>query len=140
MIFLQNAWNSLPNWRRKLRIKRSFFFATLVSTCLTTIAVWVDTVAVGRTNLPPSKVPFDAISTLMSESVYGGRIANDFDADCRLVTEGAFSIAMPDANKREQFWGGSTTSSEQRPVYSLGDLEGFWQELSRVNADLSRIP
>ena len=41
-----------------------------------TIDVWVDSVALNRTNLPPEKVPFDAIFTLMSECVYGGKIDN----------------------------------------------------------------
>ena len=33
----------------------------------------------GRTNLPPEKVPWDAIKTLLSECIYGGKIDNDFD-------------------------------------------------------------
>jgi hypothetical protein len=46
---------------------------------LDTIDVWIDSVAMGRTNLPPSKVPFNAIYTLLSECVYGGKIDNLFD-------------------------------------------------------------
>ena len=33
----------------------------------------------GRTNLPPNKVPWDALQALMSQAIYGGRIDNDFD-------------------------------------------------------------
>ena len=33
----------------------------------------------GRTNLPPEKVPWDALRTLMSECIYGGKIDNEFD-------------------------------------------------------------
>lgn len=33
----------------------------------------------GRTNLPPEKVPWDALVTLLSQSIYGGKIDNDFD-------------------------------------------------------------
>ena len=33
----------------------------------------------GRTNLPPEKVPWDALRTLMSDCIYGGKIDNDFD-------------------------------------------------------------
>ena len=33
----------------------------------------------GRTNLPPEKVPWDALRTLLSQCIYGGKIDNDFD-------------------------------------------------------------
>ena len=33
----------------------------------------------GRTNLPPDKVPWSALRTLLSQCIYGGRIDNDFD-------------------------------------------------------------
>lgn len=33
----------------------------------------------GRTNLPPEKVPWDALATLMSQCIYGGKIDNEFD-------------------------------------------------------------
>lgn len=32
-----------------------------------------------RTNLPPEKVPWDALVTLLSQCIYGGKIDNDFD-------------------------------------------------------------
>ena len=38
----------------------------------------------GRTNLPPEKVPWDALATLMSQCIYGGKIDNEFDQ--RLLT------------------------------------------------------
>lgn len=88
---------------------------------LDTIDVWIDSIAMGRNNLPPSKVPFSAIYTLLSECVYGGKIDNSFDrrllntflkqlfsvgsfeADFRLVTDDLFNLNMPDAVKKEQF-------------------------------------
>lgn len=88
---------------------------------LDTIDVWIDSIAMGRTNLPPSKVPFAAIFTLLSECVYGGKIDNSFDRrllntflkqlfsvssfdnDFKLVTDELFSLSMPDAVKKEQF-------------------------------------
>lgn len=33
----------------------------------------------GRQNLPPNKIPWDALRALMSSAIYGGRIDNDFD-------------------------------------------------------------
>lgn len=88
---------------------------------LDTIDVWIDSVALNRTNLPPEKIPFDAIFTLMSESVYGGKIDNTFDrrlldtflkqlfstksfeAECKLVSDDLVKITIPDALRREQF-------------------------------------
>lgn len=49
-----------------------------------TLDTWIDSTAMGRTNLPPEKVPWDAIVTLLSQSIYGGKIDNDFDQ--RLLT------------------------------------------------------
>ncbi|RUS77140.1 hypothetical protein EGW08_015096 [Elysia chlorotica] len=87
--------------------------------------VWIDSVAMGRTNLPPEKVPWDAIRTLLSQCIYGGKIDNEFDQ--RLLQsfvnklfspksfEGDFPlvldiddikgkhIIMPDGVRREQF-------------------------------------
>jgi dynein heavy chain 1, cytosolic len=88
---------------------------------LDTIDVWIDTVAMGRTNLPPQKVPFDAIYRLLSECVYGGKIDNLFDrrllntflqqlfsvrsfeSEYKLVSDENLQMSMPDAVRKEQF-------------------------------------
>ncbi|XP_071453347.1 dynein heavy chain, cytoplasmic isoform X3 [Hetaerina americana] len=44
-----------------------------------TLDTWIDATAMGRTNLPPEKVPWDALVTLLSQCIYGGKIDNDFD-------------------------------------------------------------
>eukprot|EP01094_Clydonella_sp_ATCC50884_P027826 TRINITY_DN8164_c0_g1_i2.p1 TRINITY_DN8164_c0_g1~~TRINITY_DN8164_c0_g1_i2.p1 ORF type:complete len:4596 (+),score=2011.83 TRINITY_DN8164_c0_g1_i2:76-13863(+) len=44
-----------------------------------TIDYWVNTVAGGRDHLPPEKIPWSALRTLLGQSVYGGRVDNDFD-------------------------------------------------------------
>ena len=55
----------------------------------------------GRTNLPPSKVPWSAFRTLLSQCIYGGRIDNDFDQRLlnsfvnRLFTEKSFESDFP---------------------------------------------
>ncbi|OWF47212.1 Cytoplasmic dynein 1 heavy chain 1 [Mizuhopecten yessoensis] len=85
---------------------------------------WIDSVAMGRTNLPPNKVPWDAIKTLLSQCIYGGKIDNEFDqrllttfidklfspksfeADFNLVSNvdgHGKKISMPDGVQREQF-------------------------------------
>lgn len=49
-----------------------------------TLDTWIDSVALNRTNIPPEKVPWDAIRTLFGQCIYGGKIDNDFDQ--RLLT------------------------------------------------------
>ncbi|XP_066262863.1 dynein heavy chain, cytoplasmic isoform X3 [Euwallacea similis] len=92
-----------------------------------TLDTWIDTTAMGRTNLPPEKVPWDALVTLLSQSIYGGKIDNLFDQRLlqsflhKLFTsksfEGDFAlvanidngpngnrhITMPDGTRRDHF-------------------------------------
>lgn len=92
-----------------------------------TLDTWIDTTAMGRTNLPPEKVPWDALVTLLSQSIYGGKIDNDFDqrlltsflkklftarsfeSDFALVANvdggagGQRHITMPDGTRRDHF-------------------------------------
>nr|XP_018911901.1 PREDICTED: dynein heavy chain, cytoplasmic [Bemisia tabaci] len=95
-----------------------------------TLDTWIESTAMGRTNLPPEKVPWDALVTLLSQCIYGGKIDNDFDqrlltsfltklftprsfeADFALVANvdgvaggptGNRHITMPDGARRDQF-------------------------------------
>lgn len=95
-----------------------------------TLDTWIETTAMGRTNLPPEKVPWDALVTLLSQCIYGGKIDNDFDqrllasflaklftprsfeADFALVANvdgvaggpgGQRHITMPDGSRRDHF-------------------------------------
>ena len=47
-----------------------------------TIDAWVDVASGGRTNLPPDRIPWDALRVLLSQCIYGGKIDNDFDLVC----------------------------------------------------------
>lgn len=72
--------------------------------------------------MPPEKVPWDALVTLMSQSIYGGKIDNDFDQRLlhsfltKLFTPRSFEsdfalvanidgghITMPDGTRRDHF-------------------------------------
>ena len=44
-----------------------------------TIDQWLQPVAKGRANIDPALIPWDAVKTLVKQSVYGGRIDSDFD-------------------------------------------------------------
>ena len=80
---------------------------------------WIDSTSMGRTNLPPERVPWKAILTLLSQCIYGGKIDNEFDqrllvsfleelfnmkcfeADHPLVQ--GKNIHMPEGVRRDQF-------------------------------------
>ena len=49
-----------------------------------TLDTWIDATAMGRTNLSPEKVPWDAMRILLGQCIYGGKIDNEFDQ--RLLT------------------------------------------------------
>lgn len=44
-----------------------------------TIDTWLNAVAKGRANIDPANIPWDALRTLIKQSVYGGRVDSDFD-------------------------------------------------------------
>ncbi|ERE73865.1 cytoplasmic dynein 1 heavy chain 1-like protein [Cricetulus griseus] len=77
----------------------------------------------GRQNISPDKIPWSALKTLMAQSIYGGRVDNEFDQRLlntfleRLFTTRSFDsefklackvdghkdIQMPDGIRREEF-------------------------------------
>ncbi|ELK01220.1 Cytoplasmic dynein 1 heavy chain 1, partial [Pteropus alecto] len=77
----------------------------------------------GRQNISPDKIPWSALKTLMAQSIYGGRVDNEFDQRLlntfleRLFTTKSFDsefklackvdghkdIQMPDGIRREEF-------------------------------------
>lgn len=44
-----------------------------------TIDKWLDSASAGRANISPEKIPWDAIRSLLKQSIYGGRIDNEYD-------------------------------------------------------------
>jgi dynein heavy chain 1 len=40
---------------------------------------WIDSMGKGREAIDPDKIPWDALRTLVSQSIFGGKIDNDFD-------------------------------------------------------------
>lgn len=95
-----------------------------------TLDTWIESTAMNRTNLPPEKVPWDALVMLLSQCIYGGKIDNDFDqrllssflsklftprsfeTDFALVANvdgvaggpgGQRHITMPDGTRRDHF-------------------------------------
>ncbi|CAG8454634.1 4044_t:CDS:10, partial [Ambispora gerdemannii] len=62
---------------------------------INTIDAWIDSVAQGRANIAPEKIPWDALRTLITTSGYGGRIDNEFDK--RLLESFVNSLFTPEA-------------------------------------------
>eukprot|EP01114_Cavostelium_apophysatum_P023031 TRINITY_DN854_c0_g1_i2.p1 TRINITY_DN854_c0_g1~~TRINITY_DN854_c0_g1_i2.p1 ORF type:complete len:4577 (-),score=1545.65 TRINITY_DN854_c0_g1_i2:38-13768(-) len=107
---------------------------------LDTLDYWIDSQAQGKSNLAPEKIPWVALRTLLAETIYGGRIDNDFDQRLlnsfleQLFTEKAFDpdfplvgggrdqsearMTIPEGTKKEQFvrWVDQLPSNET-PVW-----------------------
>ncbi|KAF8887780.1 dynein heavy chain protein 1 [Infundibulicybe gibba] len=95
-----------------------------MSSAFGTIDTWLSSVAKGRANIDPVTIPWDALRTLVKQSVYGGRIDSDFDqrildafvdglftpaayhVDFDLVpsTSGNKVLGVPDGTKIEHFF------------------------------------
>lgn len=103
---------------------------------------WIDSVAMGRTNLPPEKVPWEALRTLLAQCIYGGKIDNEFDQRLltsfvnKLFTPESFdadfvlvnnvegqqgkNIVMPEGVRREQFLQFTSTLTDRQSPTWLG--------------------
>jgi len=68
---------------------------------LDTIDYWIDQAAQGKSNLAPERIPWVALRTLLGQTVYGGRIDNEFDQRLldsflkQLFTEYSFDVNFP---------------------------------------------
>jgi dynein heavy chain 1 len=97
---------------------------------------WIDATSKGRTNLPPNKVPWKAIQSLLADVIYGGKIdsefdqklmvtfieklfaENTFDDSYLLVDAGDVKVKMPDGIRRDQFLAWiEALSDKQSPVW-----------------------
>lgn len=107
---------------------------------LSTIDAWLDTAASGRSNISPSKIPWDAIRILIKDTIYGGKIDSEFDqkildsfvnalftplsyeTEFNLVAkrEDGDKLSIPDGTKLPQFLGWVKQLPDQEPPHWLG--------------------
>jgi dynein heavy chain 1 len=101
-----------------------------------TIDQWLQPVAKGRANIDPASIPWDAVKTLIKQSVYGGRIDSDFDQRVldafvdMLFTSKAYNmdfelvpshsttgttVTAPEGTKIEHFLGWVSSLPEREP-------------------------
>ncbi|KAJ3101821.1 hypothetical protein HDU97_001047 [Phlyctochytrium planicorne] len=128
---------------------------------LTVIDSWLEDAASGRTNIAPEKIPWDAIKSLLTETVYGGKLDNAFDQvllesfvnslfgpfcfdlNFSLVsaTEGGNKLVIPEATKMEQIVAWVSKLPEQQPPSWLGLPSNAERVLmtSKGNKMLSKI-
>ncbi|KAJ8651627.1 hypothetical protein O0I10_012803 [Lichtheimia ornata] len=106
-----------------------------------TIDKWLDGAAGGRANISPEKIPWDAIRSLLKQSIYGGRIDNEYDQRLldsfvnTLFTQHCYdldfeivkstgdnekSVVVPDGTKMEQFMEWVNKLPEREPPTWLG--------------------
>ncbi|VDP01524.1 unnamed protein product [Soboliphyme baturini] len=104
--------------------KRYEFSEADLRVAFDTFDTWIEVAALGRSNLPSDKVPWEALQVLLSQCIYGGRIDNDFDQkllECfikKLFVSNSFNldfaltdsideegrkIIMPEGVRREQY-------------------------------------
>ncbi|KAH9075718.1 dynein heavy chain protein 1 [Lactarius deliciosus] len=86
-----------------------------MASAFTTIDTWLHSVAKGRTNVDPAQIPWDAIRTLIKQSVYGGTILDAFvdglfspaaynvDFDLVPSTASEHLLTAPDGTKLDHF-------------------------------------
>ncbi|CCG82670.1 Dynein heavy chain [Taphrina deformans PYCC 5710] len=113
-------------------------FRLLLTSGRSIIEAHVTTVAAGRINIAPEKIPWQAIRTLLKESVYGGRIDVEadqlildnlvdkiftpqaFNTDYLLVDKDDQQIPVPDATHLSQFLTWIQDLPEREPPAWLG--------------------
>ncbi|KAM0751755.1 hypothetical protein T439DRAFT_218203 [Meredithblackwellia eburnea MCA 4105] len=106
---------------------------------LGTIDAWLAIAARGRANIDPASIPWDALRSLLRESVYGGKIDTEFDqtlldsfiahlfsaraydVNFELVkpSDGGEGLAVPDGNRLEHFISWASELPEQEPPWFL---------------------
>ena len=109
------------------------------ASALDVVDAWIDLAAQGRSHLSPEKVPWQALRTIILESVYGGRIDNEFDYAVlesfisRLISPDAYDlgfalirgedfpdVTIPDVTKVNHFLEWIDTLPEREPPTWLG--------------------
>ncbi|KAI9017153.1 dynein heavy chain [Gaertneriomyces semiglobifer] len=104
------------------------------------IDTWMDKVSQGRANIPPERIPWEALRILLKQTVYGGKIDNHFDQKVldsfvdRLFTpqsyelnhplvneaDGIPGVPMPDGIRLDQFVQWINRMPDQQPPTWLG--------------------
>ncbi|KAL6068809.1 putative dyneins heavy chain [Balamuthia mandrillaris] len=94
---------------------------------LDTVDYWVDLRAQGRSNIPPERIPWVALRTLLGQTVYGGRVDNPFDQRLldsfldHLFTPHSFDAQFPLTNALLASSTAGSSSAENDEVLTVPD-------------------
>ncbi|KAE8211193.1 hypothetical protein CF327_g5033 [Tilletia walkeri] len=107
-------------------------------TAVETIEAWVSRIAKGRANIDPATIPWDALRSLLKQSIYGGKIDNDpdqrlldsfvdslfnpnaYESGFALVKDPEKPLLAPEGSKMEQFIEWVQALPDQQPPQWLG--------------------
>ena len=95
-----------------------------------TIDSWLGRAAKSRANIDPAVIPWDAVKTLIKQSVYGGRIDSDFDQ--RILDAFVDGLFTPHAYHVDFDLVPSTTGERTLPVPDGTKLENFLSWAQRL--------
>ncbi|WRT69144.1 uncharacterized protein IL334_006128 [Kwoniella shivajii] len=139
---VQERLRYLPlGWSKGYEFNDSDFEAAL-----NTIDSWLTALAKGKANVDPAQIPWIALSTLIKQAVYGGRVDSDYDQrivdafvdriftaraydpDFKLVEHADVGLVVPEGTKMEHFvrWAEALPEREPPAWLSLpGASEGL---------------
>jgi dynein heavy chain 1 len=95
-----------------------------------TIDSWLGRAAKSRANIDPAAIPWDAVKTLIKQSVYGGRIDSDFDQ--RILDAFVDGLFTPHAYHVDFDLVPSATGERTLPVPDGTKLENFLSWAQRL--------
>ena len=99
---------------------------------------WLVRTSLGRSNIAPESIPWDALRSLLTETVYGGKIdvqadylvledlvqglftPSAYDLDFLLVGDPDQQVKIPDGSKAEQFITWTENLPDREPPVWLG--------------------
>eukprot|EP00808_Paulinella_micropora_P012801 g22584.t1 len=97
---------------------------------------WIDSAAGDRANLPPNKIPWDALRVALEIVVYGGRVDNDFDqARLDAFVRSLFTPNAYDRNFSLALTYVDSSDSKSPPVLVLPEVsnyEGFMSWIEKL--------
>ena len=127
---------------RPLGWSKSYDFSEADFMCaIETIDYWLELACMGKANISPAKIPWNAICTLFTDIIYGGRVDNDFDKkilvalvnwlfqakayepEFPLLVDNGTVIQVPEGTKQSQYleWIAKLPSDQPPTWFRLSD-------------------
>jgi len=98
---------------------------------LEAIDLWINIHAKDRTNISPKQIPWDAIRTIIHQSMYGGKIDNDYDMK---ILESLVNLYFNEKTYEYNYPLFKTSSENQANVLKIPDKSNNAGYLEWINA------